>query len=142
MNYDGDSFYTLSNGGQIGLTLLSLVLAIATLVAAGSLFRLVPNRGLPALLAARIGVAIFVMWLFVWLSPQVYYLYYQTIFDGLPWQIVVQNPPEFHTILQQITFSGPATLSDHSKGALIWLLILYASAHPLWKHARRQRVRS
>lgn len=138
--YDGDSFYTLSSGGQAGLALLSLVLATATLVGAGRLFKLVPDRGLAAKLAARIGVSIFVMWLFVWLSPQVYYLYYLTIFDGLPWQIVVQNPPEFHATLQQVTFSGPATLSDHSKGALAWLLIFYASAQPLWQHRQRRQA--
>lgn len=138
--YDGDSFFTLSNAGQAGLALLSLALAIVSLVVAGRLFRLVPNRGLAARLAARLGVAIFVMWLFVWLSPQIYYLYYLTLFDGLPWQIVVQNPPEFHAILQQVTFSGPETLSAHAKGALAWLLILYASAHPLWQQAMGRRA--
>lgn len=138
--YNGDSFFTLSSGGQTGLALLSLALAAATFVAAGRLFKLVPERGLAAKLAARLGVAVFVMWLFIWLSPQLYYLYYLTLFDGLPWQIVVQNPPEFHAILQQITFTGPATLSDHSKGALAWLLILYASAQPLWQYRQRARA--
>ncbi len=138
--YDGDSFFTLSNSSQIGLALLSLSLTVVCLIATGRLFRLIPKRGLPARLAARLGVAVFVTWLFVWLSPQIYYLYYLTIFDGLPWQIVVQNPPEFHAILQQVTFSGPATLSDHSKGLLAWLLILYASAQPLWQRARQRRT--
>ncbi len=139
--YDGDSFYTLSSGGQGGLALLSLFLTAAMLVAAGRLFRLVPDKGLPALLAARIGVAVFIMWIFVWLSPQAYYLYYQAIFDGLPWQIVVRNPPEFHAIFQHVTFSGPATLSAHGKGALTWLLILYAAAWPVFQHLRQAQAK-
>lgn len=136
--YNGDSFYTLTDNGQIGLALLSLFLSAATVFAAGHLFRLVPDKGLPTQLAARIGVAVFIMWIFVWLSPQVYYLYYQTIFDGLPWQIVIRNPPEFHAIVEHVTFSGPETLSAHAKGALAWLLLLYAASWPTWRHFRQR----
>ncbi|WP_282605757.1 hypothetical protein [Pelagibius sp. Alg239-R121] len=138
--YDGDSFHTLSSGGQIGLAAVSLLLSGATFIAAGYLFRLVPDRGLPVQLSARIGVAVFAMWSFIWLSPQLYYLYYQSIFDGLPWQIVIQNPPEFHAILGYFTFTGPATLSDHSKGILAWLLIAFAVARPLWQSRKQQSV--
>ncbi len=79
------------------------------------------------------------IWAFVWLSPQVYDLYYQAIFEGLPWQTVVQNPPEFHVIFSHISFSGPASLSGHAKGALGWLLILYAAAWPLIQHFRHSQ---
>lgn len=104
------------------------------LVATGRLFRLVPDKGLPLQLFARIGVAVFIMWVFIWLSPQAYYLYDLTVFDALPWQIVIRNPPEFHAIVEHLTFSGPATLASHAKGALAWLLVLYAAAGPLIRY--------
>lgn len=135
--YDGDSFFTLTSNGQIGLGLLSAFLTVAMLVAARRLFRLIPDKGLPLQLAARLGVAVFIMWVFIWLSPQAYYLYYRMIFDGLPWQLVIRNPPEFHAVFLHITFNGPATLAGHAKGALAWLLILYAAAWPLFRYVRQ-----
>ena len=77
--YESDSFFTLSVGGQIGLALLSLWLSVLVLWA---LWR--GTRGLPRL--SRLGAAYLGFWLFVWLSPQVYYQYYRLIFDGLPVQ--------------------------------------------------------
>ena len=139
--YDGDSFFNLTSSGQTGLALLSAFLTAAMLVAARRLFRLVPDKGLPLQLAARLGVAVFIMWVFIWLSPQAYYLHYQMIFDGLPWQLVIRNPPEFHVVIVHITFSGPATLAGHAKGALTWLLILYAAAWPVFQHLRQTQVR-
>ncbi|MEO1249264.1 MAG: hypothetical protein AAFW76_05430 [Pseudomonadota bacterium] len=84
--YEGDSFFTLSMGGRVGLLLISFALAAAILALA---WRLTHERPLPW----RLAIAAVLFYLSVWLSPQIYYLYYLLIFDGLPWQIVVKRPP-------------------------------------------------
>ena len=75
--YAEDSFHTLSLLGQIGLVALSLFLACLLVLAS---WRLALRRRA----AIRIALALCLLYLFVWLSPQVYYLYYLTLFDGLP----------------------------------------------------------
>ena len=74
--YAEDSFHTLSLASQIGLVVLSLLLAGLLIFAS---WRLALRRRL----AARIAFAVLLLFLFVWLSPQVYYLYYLALFDGL-----------------------------------------------------------
>lgn len=129
--YAEDSFHTLSLASQIGLVVLSLLLAGLLIFAS---WRLALRRRL----AARIAFAVLLLFLFVWLSPQVYYLYYLALFDGLPWQIVIKLPPSPVELLGFLTFQGDATLSAHGKGLLGWCMILAAG---LGERAR-QRWRS
>lgn len=117
--YVGDSFHTLSRGEQLGLVGLSVFLG-------GWMIALVCRLTGPVR-------AMVLFWAFVWLSPQVYYTYYLTIFDGLPWQIVIRDPPGPTTILHLLTFRGE-TLSDHGKGLLGWGLIGLA----LWRRTAQR----
>ena len=73
-------------------------------------------------LPLRIAVAALLFFAFVWLSPQVYYTYYMTLFDGLPWQVVVKDPPSWRRLLGLMSFGGQVNLSAHSQGVLGWLL--------------------
>ena len=116
--YAGDSFHTLGRAEQAGLVALSLALA----------------AGMAALAWRLAGPirAVVLFWLFVWLSPQVFYLYYQMIFDGLPWQIVVRGVPGPGRILRLLTFTVSGTLSDHGAGLLGWGLVGLA----LWRKKR------
>lgn len=114
--YDGDSFLTLSLAGRIGLIALSALLSAITIWASWRI-----GRG--RRFATRILTALAMLYLFTWLSPQVYYGYYLMIFDGLPLQIVIHAPPSPADVAGLLTFQANATLSDHSKGALGWLLI-------------------
>ena len=111
--YVSDSFFILSAAGQAGLAGLSALLA--GLAGMGVL----AYRGLAMRLVA--GLAVF--WVFLWLSPQIYYLYYQLILDDLPWQLIVGAPPSPDALLDRLLFRGPATLSNHAKGALGWALL-------------------
>ena len=113
--YDGDSFFTLSTTGQVGLAVLSLVLTGLVLAA----LWVFPRRGV-------VIFAVILFWLFVWVSPQIYYSYYQQIIPGLPTQIVVGDPPGSDFVIGLITFSGEANLSDHGKGVLFWLMMAVA----------------
>ena len=103
----------------MGLALISIALAVMVLW----VFNKISSRfGL----IVKVLLAIVVLWLFVWLSPQIYYLYYWMIFDGLPFQNVIQRPPDFASIARLVTFTGDANLSNHSKGVLFWLMIASA----------------
>ncbi|MEM8658818.1 MAG: hypothetical protein AAGF22_12060, partial [Pseudomonadota bacterium] len=58
-------------------------------------------------------------------SPQIYYEYYRLVLDGLPAQWVIRLPDPAW-LLRLVTFQDRATLSDHGKGLLFWLLVLFA----------------
>jgi len=115
--YDGDSFFTLNLAGQAGLIVLSAFLSACAIWAA---WRIGQDRSI----FTRILIALAAFYLFTWLSPQIYYGYYLIIFDGLPLQIVIQSPPSPDEVARLLSFQAKASLSDHSKGALGWLLIL------------------
>lgn len=117
--YAQDSFFTLTIPGQIGLALLSTVLAAITIWVA---MRLMRGRRL----VLRILWA-FACWAaFIWLAPQVYYTYYIFLLDGLPWQVVIKAPPDPVELLRILTFTERANLSFHAQGALGWLLLVLA----------------
>ncbi len=117
--YADDSFHTLSLTGRIGLVCLSLGLAALILWLA---WRGTARVGL----AARLLIVGALFFSFVWLSPQVYYTYYLILFDGLPWQVVINTPPGPASLLDLLTFREAATLSAHAQGMLGWALIAMA----------------
>lgn len=109
MGYGADSFLTLTMGERVGVAVVSLMIALVLLTLVWRWGGLVRAVGL--------------FWAFVWFAPQIYYLYYIMIFDGLPWQIVVKSPPGPVDMIRLLTFSDRATLSHHGKGVLGWSLI-------------------
>ena len=117
--YEGDSFFTLCVAGQIGLLIVSLLMAAAAL----GVTRLMTFHR-PLILRPFIWAVLFIS--FIWLSPQGYYTYYRLIFDGLPAQSVIQAPPRPEELLAFLTFTGDATLSAHSVGVLGWLMLVVA----------------
>ncbi len=118
--YENDSFFTLTASGQAGLAALSLGLSVLVLWA---LWRGTGGRAWPL----RIAIALVAFWLFVWVSPQVYYQYYRLIFDGLPAQWVIWPPRGPWEALRLLTFTKPSNLSAHGQGILGWVMIVLAS---------------
>ncbi|MBC8240183.1 MAG: hypothetical protein H8E30_06875 [Alphaproteobacteria bacterium] len=116
--YAGDSFFSLPAVGQGALVVLSALLALAAVLFALALFRLWKSLG------PRMAATLVIFWLFVWLTPQIYYLFYQTILDGLPSQIVIGGPPGPRGLIDLLLFRGPATLAAHGMGMLGWMLII------------------
>lgn len=115
--YDGDSFFTLGIGGQIGLALLTIVMSILMIMFTHRVATMIRWK------VWAVVSALTLFWLFIWLSPQVYYLYYQMILAGLPWQIVVSwPPPAGESLVDLILFRGDGTLSNHGKGVLFWIM--------------------
>jgi len=117
--YDGDTFFSLTMAARFGLVLLSMGLAALTAVA----FIKITCRMFWPL---RLLLAPAFLWVFVWLSPQVFYLYYMIVFDHLPLQNVLQSPPQPSQIVHLLGFSGKAALSHHAAGLLGWGLIIFA----------------
>jgi len=115
--YSQDSFFDLSTWGQVGLACLSLTLFLLFLIFARSLRR-------TKSFVVRIIGALVLFWLFVWLSPQAYYLYYWLIFPDLPLQSVIKPPPNPLETLKLLVFQGRDNLSDHSKGVMSWAMII------------------
>ncbi|MEP1207011.1 MAG: hypothetical protein ABJM29_10115 [Rhizobiaceae bacterium] len=117
--YAEDSFFTLTMTGRLGLVALSALLGGLTL----ALF-LRLSRG--QYLVWRLSLALVLFFAFVWLSPQIYYAYYQLLIGDLPWQIVIGSPPTASDLFKQLSFQERHNLSYHSRGALGWLLIVLA----------------
>jgi len=115
--YLEDSFFDLSPWGRVGLLLISTCLFLITLFVTR---RLLVNK--PIWLSVSGSIVIFV--LFVFLSPQVYYMYYRILIDGLPLQWVIKPTEAPVEALKYITFQGPQNLSAHSQGLLGWILVL------------------
>ena len=122
--YRDDSFFTLGIAEAAGLLALTAVMALCLLKLARRAYR----RGD---IWRRLLWAVGLFWVFLWLSPQVYYLFYQLIFWGLPVQIVIGWPPGAETVLRRLTFTGPATLAAHGQGVLGWALAVMA-VRPGW----------
>lgn len=116
--YAEDSFFTLGLSGRVGLLVLSGCLGAICLL---MVWLSRSWRRVWSVLAALV-----MFWLFVWLSPQIYYFYYLIIFDDLPWQLVVRSPPDPIMLARLLLFGERASLSFHAQGVLGWLLIFCA----------------
>ena len=111
--YQTDSFFDLTAWGQVGLACISLVLcAFMVFVARRSLWQA------PSLVRLLGGLVLF--YIFVWISPQVYYTYYRMIIPDLPLQWVIWPPPEIGKALRMLVFQWRDTLSAHGQGLLGW----------------------
>ena len=116
--YNGDTFFHLSVPGQIGLVALSLTLSISLIW-----FHLKLSSRFGT--AVKVLLAVVLIWAFIWLSPQIYYLYYIQIIPGLGLQNVIADAPTVTEVISTITFTGKANLSEHSKGLLFWMMIVF-----------------
>ena len=140
--YKGDSFHTLSEPGQVGLLLLSLVLAVALIGLAAAktwhLYRVAGAWSFPrfpgfVLLDGLANLLLF--WLFLWLSPQLYYAYYLVLFDDIAWQWVVKPPPGLGVVLDLLAMARSGSLSDHGLGLLGRAVLLLSLTAPALRAA-------
>ncbi|MAN98225.1 hypothetical protein [uncultured Roseovarius sp.] len=127
--YARDSFFDLSLAGQCGLVALSLLLSIAFLLVARLLLR-------TGAIWVRLLGAFSLYWLFVWLSPQVYYEYYRLLIPSLPAQWVIWPPRTPAEALALLALQGPHSLSAHGQALLGWSLL----AAPFVRVSRKRRA--
>ena len=124
MPYADDSLFTLAPVQVGGTVALAVALWAATLLAVWHLRP--PNRGV--LLAVSLALAGVAFWLFVWLSPQLFYEWYRIALGDLPRQWVVGAPPSAERLLALMTFTAEGDLSTHGKGVTGWSLLALALA--------------
>jgi hypothetical protein len=117
--YATDSIHTLTTTQQIGLGFISLALLCVMVFLS---LKLIKNKHV----LVRIIIAIGLFYLFIWLSPQLYYAYYLLIFMDLPIQLVIKAPPGIGPLVKILTLQNSATLSNHSLTFLGWALISLA----------------
>ena len=117
--YSNGSIHTLTVVQQIGLSFISLTLLSMMIFLSLKLFKNKP-------MLVRIMVVIGFFYLFVWLSPQLYYAYYILIFEDLPIQHVIKAPPGVGPLVKILTLQNYTRLSDHSLAFLGWVLISLA----------------
>ena len=115
--YAEDSFFTLGMGARIALVCLTLTLSVLCLWLVWYMTEGIGRVG-------RVLIAVGIFYLFIWVSPQVYYMLYWAVSDGLPLQWVVQSPPNPLKLFKLLTFTDRATLTEHGQGVLGWLLIV------------------
>jgi len=111
--YHNDSFQTLNLLQQVGLVTLSLTLLGLTL---WGTYCLTKNRHI----SLRLLISVIIFWLFLWLTPQIYYTYYQILWPDLPNQFVIQSPPSILDMLKLLTFQDKFATSEHAQGLLGW----------------------
>lgn len=126
--YSQDSFFDLSALGQVGLGVLSLTMFVLTVVLSHRLLRRRP-------IWLRILGASVAFYAFVWLSPQVYYMYYRIVIPDLPLQWVIKTPFGPQRLFELLTFQWRANLSAHSQGVLGWCVL--AAPFVRWPMPRR-----
>ena len=114
--YSQDSFFDLTPWGRTGLVAISTVLFLLTFFATRLLLRRQPAW-------LRPPAALLIFYLFVWVSPQVYYQYYRLIIPDLPLQWVIWPPENPRVALEYLFFQGPQNLSAHAQGLLGWSLL-------------------
>ena len=139
--YEGDSFYTLGTIERAGLVTLTLILSAILLwvgtIKSNFLYNsptinrlrnttIYPEFAIPIF---DILIAFGLFYLFIWLSPQVYYTYYLLIFADLPLQTVIKDGPKFIELGNLVSMSNQGSLSIDGQGllgrALMVQIILY-----------------
>lgn len=115
--YQQDSFFDLTSWGQVGLAFISLTLFTLMVVVAYRLLWWGPFW-------ARVLGAFILFYVFVWVSPQVYYMYYRMVIPDLPLQWVIGPPPEPTKVLKMLAFQWRDNLSAHGQGLLGWGMLV------------------
>lgn len=111
--YQNDSFFDLTPWGQAGLACISLTLFVFMMFISHRMLFKTP-------IVMRIFGAIVVFYVFVWASPQVYYMYYRMVIPDLPLQWVIWKLPDFGKPLKMLFFVWRDNLSAHGQGLLGW----------------------
>ncbi len=117
--YADDTFFQLSLTGRIGLLLISGGLGALTLWACHVLTRRVRW---PLRLLGALGVFV----VFEWLAPQIHYLWYRAVIDGLPLQWVIGPWPDTGAAWRVLFLQEAPGLSAHARALLGWACVAVA----------------
>lgn len=129
--YPGDSFWTLSEVGRIGVIVISIsgMVMIACLNAfkTRTILRRSQHRQRILVWLLDSGLGICVFGLFYVLSPQVFYALYQQLIPGLPDQLVIDSAANWKKFADIIIPRMNAPMSDHLAGVAIGGIVLFTA---------------
>ena len=132
--YADDTFFQLVLIGRVGLVAISVAMGMLAIWGTWALTR---RARLPARILAALGF----FCVFEWLTPQVHYLWYVLVIDGLPLQWVIAPWPDPGVVWRVMGFQGTPDLSNHGRAALGWALLLVGLTAP-WLRRREDAARS
>jgi len=121
--YGNDTFFHLSAWGGAGLIVLSAMLAAGVVAFYFRVHTKLKTGG-------KITLAFVLTYLFVWLSPQIYYLYFATMTHDLPLQSIIGLPPSPTDIVWLVLFRQEPTLANHAQALLFWFMLTLAFGLP------------
>lgn len=132
--YANDSLWTLGWGGRLGVIAISSLGLIAVFGAIAVKSKRMAR--LPGLLAVPLDIiaGLLIYSVAFWLSPQLFYSFYQIIFPDLPAQIVIKSPLDQDRLRTIIIPAQGGSLADHLAGVGFWAVIPFT----LWLHAGRK----
>jgi len=129
--YSGDSFWTLSDTGRIGVVAITvtglLILAGVSAWKTKIILRWSQHRWrIPVwLFDAALGVALFAVLFSI--SPQVYYSFYQQVIAGLPDQWVIDGPINWDRLRDIAIPKTGGALADHAALAVMGGGVLFTA---------------
>lgn len=133
--YPGDSFYTLTTPAAAGLLILSASLISLLMFASWRSTEFwvarCPRRsaiGIPTFFCLDIGITLLLYAALLMLVPQIYYVYYQIVFENLPVQWVAKSL-SFETFVKLVQLEPGASMSDHLAGFTAWMLLFNMLIH-------------
>lgn len=116
--FEGDTYFIHVAGAEVALAVFSGLLVFLAIAAV----RLARRRVELAAAAPAIGIVFW--WLFLWLTPQLYYLLYVALSDALAFDLIIGWPPGPGRMMELLGFRGEASLTDFAVGVLGWAMIL------------------
>ena len=126
--YADDSFYTLTPMAAWGLVAVSTTLAIVLMAITRLKTLLLQSFAQTSHRLTFFSVDQFangiIYWISISLIPQLYYFYYQRVFENLPDQWVVDGVMSASTTARLLLVSTDGSLADHFSATLLWVLLL------------------
>lgn len=129
--YAGDSFWTLSVPGRIGVATISisglLILAAVNNWKTQAILRWSRYRWRVPVWLLDVALSLALFALLFSISPQIYYSFYQQIIAGLPNQWVIDGPFNWDRLRDIALPRSGASLADHTGAIAIGGLILFTA---------------
>ena len=132
--HPGDSFWTLSRFGRAGVAAIALLGLTGIYLLSGWKSRWLLRGGSTsaALLVLDLTLGLLIFAVLFALSPQVFYTFYQLLFDGLPPQWQIDPERDIARLIGAMRLDRDAPLSEHLAGVGVLGLIPFTC----WYHAR------
>lgn len=129
--YPGDSFWTLSTFGRIGVVAISLIgLLLLTALSGWKTRRILgwsKHRWRIPIWLCDVLLTVLLFAVAFSVSPQIYYSFYQDIIAGLPDQWVIDRPLNWDRLRDIATPHTGQAMADHGAAIAVGGLVLFTA---------------